>query len=126
MYFLNHIIKRLSSEIFYLVLEPYPCKVVINFTSYFKIRFSLFSKYKFWLYFSTYFSFILHLFYRDFFPLCFYSPQSSFSLYLKNLFAKRAITLVVDRSSHQKCSIKKLFLKILQYSQKKNCIGVSF
>ena len=30
------------------------------------------------------------------------------------------------RSSRQRCSIKKLFLKILQRSQESNCIGVSF
>ena len=29
------------------------------------------------------------------------------------------------RSSHQMCSIKKL-LKILQYSQENNCVGISF
>ena len=28
-------------------------------------------------------------------------------------------------SSHQRCSIKKLFLKILQYSQENTCVGVS-
>ena len=33
---------------------------------------------------------------------------------------------VCYRSSHQKCSIKKLFLKILQYSQENICVGVSF
>ena len=30
-----------------------------------------------------------------------------------------------DKSNHQMCSIKKLFLKILQYSQENNCVGVS-
>ena len=30
------------------------------------------------------------------------------------------------RNSHQRCSIKKLFLKISQYSQKNTCSGVSF
>ena len=30
------------------------------------------------------------------------------------------------KSSHQKCSIKKLFLKFLQYSQENTCVGVSF
>ena len=30
------------------------------------------------------------------------------------------------RSSHQMCSIKKLFLKISQYSQRNTCVGVSF
>ena len=29
------------------------------------------------------------------------------------------------RSNHRRCSIKKLFLKILQYSQENNCVGVS-
>ena len=33
---------------------------------------------------------------------------------------------VCYRSSHQKCSIKKLLLKILQYSQENICVGVSF
>ena len=28
-------------------------------------------------------------------------------------------------SSHQSCSIKKLLLKILQYSQENTCVGVS-
>ena len=32
----------------------------------------------------------------------------------------------IFRSSHQRCSIKKLFLKILQYSQKNTCVRVSF
>ena len=30
------------------------------------------------------------------------------------------------RGSHRRCSIKKLFLKIIQYSQENNCAGVSF
>ena len=30
------------------------------------------------------------------------------------------------RSSHWRCSIKKLFLEILQYSQKKTCAGITF
>ena len=30
------------------------------------------------------------------------------------------------RSSHQGCSIKKMLVKILQYSQEINCVGVSF
>ena len=30
------------------------------------------------------------------------------------------------RSSHHRCSIKKLFLKISQYSQENTCVGVSF
>ena len=29
------------------------------------------------------------------------------------------------RSSHRRCSAKKVFLKILQYSQENNCVGVS-
>ena len=31
-----------------------------------------------------------------------------------------------DKSSHRKCSLKKLFSKILQYSQENICVGVSF
>ena len=31
----------------------------------------------------------------------------------------------IYRSSHQMCSIKKLFLKIVQYSQENTCVGVS-
>ena len=31
-----------------------------------------------------------------------------------------------SNSSHQRCSIKKLLLKILQYSQDNICVGVSF
>ena len=31
-----------------------------------------------------------------------------------------------SRSSHRRCSIKKLVLKISQYSQENNCVGVSF
>ena len=31
-----------------------------------------------------------------------------------------------SRSSHQRCSIKKLFLKVLQYSQENICAGISF
>ena len=30
------------------------------------------------------------------------------------------------RSNHRRCSIKKLFLKISEISQKNNCVGVSF
>ena len=30
------------------------------------------------------------------------------------------------RNSHQRCSIKKLFLEILQYAQENTCVGVSF
>ena len=30
------------------------------------------------------------------------------------------------RSSHRTCSLKKLFLKILQYLQENACVGVSF
>ena len=30
------------------------------------------------------------------------------------------------KSSHQRCSVKKVFLKISQYSQESNCFGVSF
>ena len=30
------------------------------------------------------------------------------------------------RSSHRRCSIKKGFLKISQYSQESTCVGVSF
>ena len=33
---------------------------------------------------------------------------------------------VHNRSSHQRCSIKKLFLNILQYSQGNTCVVVSF
>ena len=29
-----------------------------------------------------------------------------------------------DRSSHRRCSLKKPFLTILQYSEKKNCVRV--
>ena len=32
----------------------------------------------------------------------------------------------MDRSSHKKCSIKKLFLKILQSYRENICVGVSF
>ena len=32
----------------------------------------------------------------------------------------------IFRSSHRRCSIKKLFLKMLWYSQESNCVGVSF
>ena len=31
-----------------------------------------------------------------------------------------------DKSSHRSCSIKRLFLKISQYSQESTCIPVSF
>ena len=31
-----------------------------------------------------------------------------------------------NRSSQQRCSIKKIFLKILQYLQENTCVGVSF
>ena len=31
-----------------------------------------------------------------------------------------------SRSSHRRCSIKKLFLKTLEYSQENTCVGVSF
>ena len=31
-----------------------------------------------------------------------------------------------SQSSHQRCSIKKLFLKTLLYSQESTCVGVSF
>ena len=34
--------------------------------------------------------------------------------------------LVIDRSSHWRCSVKKLFLEILQNSQEHNCARVSF
>ena len=36
------------------------------------------------------------------------------------------VTLWTDKSSHRKCSLKKLFSKILQYSQENICVGVSF
>ena len=32
----------------------------------------------------------------------------------------------INRSSHRRCSIKKLFLKILQYSQDNTCVAFSF
>ena len=31
-----------------------------------------------------------------------------------------------DKNSHRSCSLKKLFLKISQYSQENTCIGVFF
>ena len=31
-----------------------------------------------------------------------------------------------DRSSYERCSSKQVFLRILQYSQEKTCVGVSF
>ena len=35
-------------------------------------------------------------------------------------------TAILFRRSHQRCSIKKMFLKVLQYSQENTCVGVSF
>ena len=32
----------------------------------------------------------------------------------------------IFRNIHQRCSIKKLFLKMLQYSQENTCVGVPF
>ena len=32
----------------------------------------------------------------------------------------------ISKSSHQKCSVKKLLLEITQYSQENTCVGVSF
>ena len=52
---------------------------------------------------------------------------------LRSLFTKRlkktllqSLTAILFRSRHQRCSIKKLFLKVLQYSQENTCVGVSF
>ena len=36
------------------------------------------------------------------------------------------LSFFISRSSRQKCSVKKLFLKISQYSQESTCVGVSF
>ena len=34
--------------------------------------------------------------------------------------------IIINRSSHQRCSVKKDVLKISQYSQEKACVGVPF
>ena len=53
------------------------------------------------------------------------------SRYFNKYICRVSILLVLficfgNKSSHHKCSFKKVFLKILQISQEKNCLGVSF
>ena len=38
----------------------------------------------------------------------------------------KKFNLLFPEASHQRCSIKKSFLKISQYSQENNCVGVFF
>ena len=49
---------------------------------------------------------------------------SSAQIYLELKILKNSSTIF--RSSYRRCSIKKLFLKILWYSQENTCVGVSF
>ena len=58
----------------------------------------------------------------------FQNPRSPFTVtwllpLLKNVKDER---LILSTGTHQRCSIKNLFLKILQYSQENTCVGVSF
>ena len=41
-------------------------------------------------------------------------------------FFEQIITVAYVKSSHRKCSIKNVLLKILQISQENTCVGVSF
>ena len=66
---------------------------------------------------------------QDFISLSWYQIPSSRSK-LKNsprliFYCTHVFLLERFKSSHRRCSIKKLFLKISQYSQKNTCVGVS-
>ena len=52
------------------------------------------------------------------FSYCFYKIFCVWSLL--------AWEISLNRSSHRRCSIKKLFLKISQYSQENTCVGIFF
>ena len=46
--------------------------------------------------------------------------------FIKRQSSEGGVEQLLFRSSHQNCSIKELFLQILQYSQENTCVGVSF
>ena len=50
----------------------------------------------------------------------------SCSYYWYDPYGIKLITKMSTISSHQRCSIKKMFLKISQYSQESTCVGVYF
>ena len=45
---------------------------------------------------------------------------------IMEILCKNSQGLLTSGSSDKRCSIKKLFLKISQYSQEATCVGVSF
>ena len=45
---------------------------------------------------------------------------------LKQLFLEMSWLIALTKSSHRRCSIKKMFLKTSQYLQENTCVGVSF
>ena len=49
---------------------------------------------------------------------------SKFTFALK--FACFILVYLMSRSSHRRCSVKKVFLKVSQYSQENTSVGVSF
>ena len=58
-----------------------------------------------------------------------YSPVNLLHIFRTRFYKNTSGELLlgsVSRSSHQRCSIKKMFLKILQNSQESTCVGVSF
>ena len=58
-----------------------------------------------------------------------YSPANLLHIFRTRFYKNTSGGLLlgsVNRSSHQRCSIKKMFLKILQNSQENTCFGVSF
>ena len=71
---------------------------------------------------------------------CFFQIiQQPFSIFLRSFFIIMIVNFEIfikihvllyfyyeTRSSHRRCSIKKLFLKISQHSQENTCVGISF
>ena len=58
--------------------------------------------------------------------ICFYNIGKLTSIYNEILWNFKVVKWQMFRSSHQRCSMKKVFLEISQNSQKNTCARASF